>query len=773
MTSVKKKVVIVESPAKCNKIEGFLGPGYKCIASYGHFRQLSNLNNIDIDHQFKPTFELMLSKQQNINKMRQFISQADEVFIATDDDREGEAIGWHICDQFNLPVNKTKRILFHEITKTAILNAIKSPTILNMNTINAQKSRQILDLLVGFIVSPYLWKNITHKSKKGLSAGRCQTPALQIIYDNYKDIKNSPGKMVYSTTGHFTKHNIQFVLNHQYTDKNDVEDYLENSVEFDHVFTRGNERNTTKNPPKPFTTSGLQQTSNTELRISPKETMSICQTLYERGYITYMRTDSTTYCKEFIDKSRSFIKEKWGDEYVNPDIEKLSERGDTKEKRKKGKKGKKEKDTNDNNAQEAHEAIRPTSILREVIEEDVTSKERRVYNLIWRNTVESCMSHGKYLGLTSKISAYDEKEYKFSTEQCVFPGWKIVNGYEEVNEIFNFIKSLKQKQILSYNKIYSKVTLKDVKSHLTEAKLVQLLEEKGIGRPSTFSSLVEKIQERDYVKRENIKGKKMTCIDYELTDNELNEIEHEKEFGNEKNKLVIQSLGIMVMEFLNKNFTSLFEYDYTRNMEIELDKIAKGDSIWHDLCQVCYDEIYRLANPLGDSKKIRYVIDDHHDYIVGKHGPVIKYTNGEEVKFMNVKKTLDVEKIKSGNYTLEEMLEETTTNCLGKYQEEDVYIKKGKYGYFIQYGDNKKSLNDIDKEIHDLTLDDVVKIITIPSNILREINENATIRKSKYGHYIYYKLDTMKKPKFISMNNFKGDFMVCDVKEFDKYLINK
>ena len=330
-------LVIVESPAKCGKIEGFLGPGYKCMASYGHIQQLSNLKNIDMENNFKPTFEYIDAKKMQITKLRKAITESNNVMLATDDDREGEAIAWHICEVFNLSIHHTPRIIFHEITKDAIVRAVNSPTTLNMHIVHAQQSRQILDLIVGYKISPLLWKHISRNSKKGLSAGRCQTPALRLIYDNQKDIDQSPGKKAYNTTGYFTKLNIPFVLNYHHEEK--METFLEESVNFEHKFSCSKPKNTTKKPPIPFTTSTLQQKASNEMNISPKETMAISQKLYEGGYITYMRTDSTTYSKEFLEKTKVYITDKYDNKYVNENIDQLSERKVEKKTTKKKKKG--------------------------------------------------------------------------------------------------------------------------------------------------------------------------------------------------------------------------------------------------------------------------------------------------------------------------------------------------------------------------------------------------------------------------------------------------
>lgn len=758
--SIKNTLVIVESPAKCKKIEGFLGPGYKCVASYGHITTLKGLQDVDIQNNFKPTFKMIESKQQTINRLENLVKHSDQVILATDDDREGEAIAWHICQLFKLPVKTTKRIIFHEITKSAIQKAVGNPTQINMSVVHAQQARQILDIIVGFKISPLLYGYITRKSKTKLSAGRCQTPALRIIYDNQKEIDKSPGKMVYTTTGYFTDKSIPFTLNFQYTEKEKMEEFLENSVDFDYIYNCGKVRNTTKKSPKPFTTSRIQQTANTELRISPKETMSLCQKLYEGGFITYMRTDSEIYSKDFLGLAKGYIERKWGEEYMSSDIETMGEKSIKKGKKKKG---------DDNNAQEAHEAIRPTDVTRTELLDDYSAKEKKMYALIWRNTVESCMATAKYTAITSTISAPENKEYRASSEQVVFPGWKIVGGYEETNPTYGYLKMLKS--IDTYKKIISKVTLKELKQHYTEAKLVQLLEEKGIGRPSTFASLIEKIQERGYVKRDNIKGKKISCVDYELVDEELLETEHQREFGNEKNKLVIQSLGIMVIEFLLQHFGELFEYDYTKNMENELDKIAKNELVWFKLCESCLNDID--TRPFVKERK-QIQLDDNHIYMVGKYGPVIKYTddNGETVKFKNVRKDIDVAKIENGEYKLNDIIEHDNSRCIGKYENNDILIKKGKYGYYAQVGSKSVSLVNSDKDIMEITEKDVIELLSgKDKNILRIISDTISLRKSKHGKYLYYKTPSHKKPEFINLKAFKDDPDTCDLKLLEDYVL--
>jgi len=769
-------LVIVESPAKCKKIESYLGTAYKCIASYGHIQELPGIKNIDIEHNFTPKFQHMATKAQQITKMRTAIKGATQVLLAADDDREGEAIAWHICQVFNLPLT-TKRIIFHEITKGAIERAVQNPGTLNMDMVHAQQARQVLDLLVGYKISPILWQHISRNSKTGLSAGRCQTPALRLVYDNQQDIEASPGKKVYNTTGYFTKLNLGFALNHSFeiigfnTAVNTMENFLEDSVEHNHLYSCSKPKQTTKNPPTPFTTSSLQQKASSELNISPKETMSICQKLYEAGYITYMRTDSSTYCLEFIQKASDYIKDKFGDKYLHDDVNRLSER--KVEKTKKTKKSK--KDDKENSAQEAHEAIRPTDVKMEKVEDSYSSKEKKMYYLIWATTVESCMSPALYQSITAKISAPSEKEYKYSTELANFPGWKIVRGYDKENPEYQFLQTIKNNVIVQYNKIVAKVSVKDLKSHYTEAKLVQLLEERGIGRPSTFSSLIEKIQERGYVKIDNVKGKKIKCIDYELIKNELEEIEDEREFGNEKKKLVIQPLGVLVLEFIIKHFDKLFDYEYTKNMEEALDTISKGNKVWYTLCGECLTDIDECSKDLKMVDKKMIKIDEHHVFMIGKYGPVIKKDVGGVTSFVNCKKDLDMTKLENGEYSLGELVEQQSTNAIiGKYNGQDVILKKGKFGNYITFGDEKKSLNGITKDMSELTMEDIIPIIekkiTLNANMIRVINSDISIRSGKFGHYIFYKTEKMTKPKFIKLKAFKGDYNTCPEEEIEKYV---
>ena len=821
-------LIIVESPAKCEKIEKMLGQGYKCIASYGHIQQLNSLKDIDISNNFKPTFTPMESKQPQINKIKKLITSnnCSEVILASDDDREGEGIAWHICSLFNLPVETTKRIVFHEITESAIKAAVKNPRTLDMDMVNAQQGRQILDLLVGFKISPSLWQNISH-TKKGLSAGRCQTPAVRLIYDNQKDIDNSPGKKVYNTTGYFTDQNLPFVLNHTYDNEEKMVDFLEKTVEHVHVLSCDKTKDSVRKAPQPFTTSMIQQTASNELHISPKETMEICQKLYECGHITYMRTDSKVYSKEFIAKANLWIIEKFGASFETPesllhiweeikmseerkddvtdnkDKDNKEEKGEEKDKKPKKEKKVNEKEKNEKPikepkkskkaqekekekekeekekslAQEAHEAIRPTNVKLEALTEDCgdfSSKEARLYKLIWRNTVESCMSDALYKTFNTKITAPEEYEYRYLTEQVVFPGWQLVSdSYEKINPIYIYLQNIK-KGAINYKKITSKLTMKDLKSHYTEAKLVQLLEQKGIGRPSTFASLVEKIQERGYVAKENIKGKTITCTDFELENDEITEIESQREFGNEKGKLVIQPTGIIVLEFLLKTYPVLFEYEYTKEMEDVLDSIAKGNTKYHELCRKCLEEIEKSSVEIARDNKEDIKIDNMHTYMIGKHGPVIKCLNVDgKTTFKSVKKDIDITALRNGDYQIADIVEsENLMRRLGAYKEEDLFLKKGKFGLYVVWGENKKSVSAIGICEADITMEDVIGIIEQPANcnLVRKLTEDLSIRKGPKGEYVFYKTPKMKKPAFYKLNGFYDDYKTCELGAIVKWI---
>ena len=804
-----KYLVIVESPAKCKKIEKYLNDNddlhiYEVVATMGHITQLTSLKNIDIENNFTPSYDLIEAKKKNTELIRKKIKEFDEVILSCDPDREGEGIAANICEVFNLDIHTTKRVTFNEITETAIVAAMKNPRTLDQNLVRAQQTRQILDLIVGYKISPMLWKFITKHSVNSLSAGRCQTPALKIIYDNQQENNQTKEQLIYNTTGYFTSMNIPFELNKQFLSEEDTTDFLHGSSTFQHIYSCSEPIKVYKKQPDPFTTSRIQQVASNEFHFSPKETMRLCQNLYETGYITYMRTDSKTYSKEFIETVKDHVIRNYpeGEKYIYENIDALvtgrinpdtidqnakpqSRENKTKITKKTNKRTNNTKDTQTKLTQDAHEAIRPTNISLFELPDKIDSKERKLYKLIWTNTLESCLTSAVFSAIKATISAFHNTNFYYTSEKIYFPGWLIVTKkYNTDVKEFQHLQMMKQNDPIPYKKIISKFAIKGLKQHYTEARLVQLLEDKGIGRPSTFSSLVDKIQERGYVKKEDIKGKTMEGKDYELENGDIFEEESKREIGNEKNKLVIQPLGIIVMEFLEKHFLSLFNYDYTKNMEDDLDKISKGEKVWYDVCKECNDQVEMLVNGLKDESKLEVQIDESHSYVVGKYGPVIKQTEiidgKKHTNFKPVKKDITIQQVENGEVTLENMIDTTIEkkkSVLGNHDGHDVIIQKGKFGLYITWGENSKTLKDLgNRPIENITFDEVKKYLEEGSNLIREINSAMSIRKGPKGDYLFHKNSKMKKPQFLDIKNFykeeKEDYKKCDISILKKWIQN-
>jgi DNA topoisomerase-1 len=373
-----------------------------------------------------------------------------------------------------------------------------------------------------------------------------------------------------------------------------------------------------------------------------------------------------------------------------------------------------------------------------------------------------------------------------------FPGWKIVkNKFSTDSKEFQYLQTIKQNQAIKYNKVVSKVTIKNVKMHFTEARLVQLLEDKGIGRPSTFSTLIDKIQDRGYVKKEDVKGKTIIVKDYELENDEISEVEATREFGNEKNKLVLQPLGKIVMEFLDKHFLDLLNYDFTREMEEELDNISKGTHVWTELCKTCNDKLDSIITQVKETQKSKFEIkiDETHVYTIAKYGPVIKCVEKVDGKktttYKSIKKNMEIDmnKLENGGYTLEDLVEndsekqaKTAANQinLGKYEDNDVILKKGKFGLYVTCGEVSKTLKQLgNRPIESIQLDEVLPLLEEGSNMVREVSPNISIRKSKRGDYIFFKTPKMKKPKFFALKEFEEDYKTCDMDVLKSWLNEK
>jgi DNA topoisomerase-1 len=651
--------------------------------------------------------------------------------LALDGDREGEGIAYHVCSVFNLDIAKTKRIIFNEITEKALTKAVANPTTINMDIVRAQQARQIMDLLVGFKLSPTLWKHVSKENS--LSAGRCQSPALKLIYDNQKDINCSEEMKIYNTTGYFTSKNICFELNKKFESDKEVQLFLKETSTFSHIYNFSGPVKSIKKQPEPFTTSRIQQVASNELHYSPKDTMKICQDLYEGGYITYMRTDSKIYSAEFIDSVKKYITTNFEERYISKNIHELSFKKETKEKnmeekKETKKKVKEEKETKpDSLTQDAHEAIRPTDIFLKDLPEDLSSKERKMYKLIWTNTLESCMPPAIYNAITANITAAQNTTFSYRSEQVDFAGWKIVNNKLDEDIFYQFLQTMKPNLVVAYKKILSKVTLKNTKSHYSEARLVQLLEENGIGRPSTFSMLVDKIQEKEYVKKQDIKGKEIECKDFELdTDKIVKELMVKREFGNEKGKLVIQPLGIIVAEFLERYFGNLINYEFTKQMEDDLDRIANKEIVWHETCGKCNDKINECLTELGET-----VTDSRPN--------------------SNIKDAI-----------------------IGNYEGHAVTLKKGKFGLYVTWGENSKTLKELgNRPVESITFEEIEKFLDEGSNNMREVSPNLSIRRSKKGFYVFFKTTKMKKPQFYDLNGFKEDYKTCELDVLKSWIKEK
>jgi DNA topoisomerase-1 len=598
------------------------------------------------------------------------------------------------------------------------------------------------------------------------------------------DIKSSPGKIVYNTTGIFTNLNLTFELNKQFTTTDEIRDFLEKCKCWGFLCSTTSPKKVIKKAPEPLTTSSLQQLASNELHMSPKDTMKHAQQLYEAGYITYMRTDSKKYSNEFIDSVKTYILNAHGEKYISQNIDSLIVGNKTEDEPSKKTIAQQKSIPA---PQEAHEAIRPVNVNIKAVNiqettTDLLAKSIKLYELIWKRTLESCMPSAQYNSVSAKITAPEDREFVYKTEQPIFLGWQIIDGIEQVanDKNYQYITTLKQNVSMSPKKIDAKFTMNELKSHYTEARLVQLLEEKGIGRPSTFASLIDKIQERKYVEKQNITGKEIECIDFSLNNNLITEITAKREFGNEKNKLVIQPLGIIVIEFLLSKFDAFFNYEYTKLMEDSLDRIANGKTKWNSLCDDCFNELTNITKDLQDLKKFSIEIDNEHTLIIGKHGPVVKCINSKDPKkitFLAVKKNLDLEDIKQKPHlTLEDVIDNTTTttnkDAIGKYKGQDLFIKKGKYGVYAQWGKETKSLKEdlASTPIEEIEYIDVIRYLdkdtildpTKPVGLVRELNKHISIRTGKYGDYIFYKKPRATKPEFLKLNGFDSDYKKCD-----------
>jgi DNA topoisomerase-1 len=706
-------------------------------------------------------------KKAHLKKMLAVISTfpKQNIILATDHDREGEAIAWHICEVFDLPPETTSRIVFHEVTKAALLKAIESPRTIDMNMVRAQQARQVLDLLVGFSVSPLLW---TYVNNNSLSAGRCQTPALRLVYENDLVARDKENKSAqkHKVSACFFPQNLMFDLDKEFETPEDVKKFLSLSTKHEHKFFAHPQKLSERSPPKPFNTSAILQAANNTLHMGAKETMACCQTLYQLGHITYMRTENRKYSPIFIDVASTYISKQWTEKHVNPQLLELH---------------------GNNDSTNPHEAIRVTNILmRDIVLIGANDNKHvsKVYKLIWQNTVQSCMAPAIFNTLPLEVDAPDNHKYKHTLELPKFKGFLDAIETKETStlvtpQLFSSMSMRSQTaRTIQYNYIQTTVGFTNKHSRYTEASLISKLEDMGIGRPSTFSMLVDIIQTRKYVNKTDIAGTKQKCLEYMLRsgDKEPTEKTCEKTMGAEHNKLVIDPIGIVAIEFLIKHFECLFSYNYTKEMEERLDQVATGQELWYKVCEDCYRDMKQQIKSITKGEKKVYALADNDNYVLvfckatssNKNSFVMKEKNTGLYKTVKRDFKFDMEKLEAGAYKYEE-LAEIEDRILGTWNKYEIKLKVGKYGPYLEYGDQiHVSLKQpLDKSLDKIELEDVVSHLEKES-VLRVLTPELSIRKSKYGAYIFYKTEKMKKPKFFDLKKF--DFETCETQEVVEWI---
>ena len=721
---MNKTLLIFESPAKCKKVEGYLGKGYICKASFGHIRDLAKKNlSIDIENGFKPSYEQLKDKKKVINELKKAAKEAKEVLIATDLDREGEAIGYHITHVLGLDPKKTKRLVFNEITKKAMIHAVEHPRTLDINLFNAQQARRISDRLVGYLTTPLLWKELNNNS---LSAGRCQTPALNLIYDREKLIDQFQSNNYYSFSGSFSSKYIDFDASHpKQIDKDTCIKYLEHSKKKDFKLTKIGKKDSLHKPSPPFTTSSLQQTVSSRFGISPKKCMEIAQKLYESGKITYMRTDSLQLSEECKADAMQYIQNKYGDEYHS--LNDYTARSQ--------------------NAQEAHEAIRPVHIQDKHVEMD--EPYRKIYHLIWKRTIASQMSACKKKLITLYLDVDNPKieiPMEAPLETIEFLGHRILYDNpdditSENKDIESLVEDIGHTKMVPYNKLLGTEKVTKSKTRYTEASLIKTLETEGIGRPSTFSTIINNIQDRGYVEKRSQKGiEKEFCI-YTLEHNKetIDNSSKKGKIDDEKNKLFITELGRTVLQLLYQHFDSIFHYEFTSSIETKLDLVANGTLKWNKVVKDLYDsfsdkliELNIQTNPSNkhqSKRKIGQLSDKDVFVYKGKFGPVAQIGSGDDIQFVKIPKEMNINSI-----TIESIQQLSMyPKELGKYKDHIVKLNHGKFGFYINYnGKNYSIPGDIGKEC---TIDNIADIITKEKTAIKQFSNGIIVNEGKYGPY--------------------------------------
>ena len=730
------KLVIVESPAKCKKIQGYLGKDFIVMSSKGHFRDLEKKKlGIDIEDNFKPTYMIMDDKKSVVNDLKKAFKKCDGLVLAADQDREGEAIAWHLNEVLNKGKSNSERIVFNEITKTALVNAVKNPTKINTNMFYAQQARRVIDRIVGFLISPMLWKNIqsSYKKGQGLSAGRVQSVVNKLIIERENNINNFEKKGYYNLVG-----NLEFnenVIPIKYIKTKDLLDYEKNVKPiFDLTKTEKfivkeiKKKEKKENAKAPYITSTLQQEAHNKLNMNSKQTMLIAQKLYESGLITYMRTDSIVISDDALKEIKEQVLSLYGEKYYKENKFK----------------------TKSKNAQEAHECCRVTDIKLQSLDKNKYSNEEfRLYDLIWKKTISSQMSPMIKDVLDVIINL---KDYEFNSvyEKIKFDGYMKVYNVNKDSKNDSLLK-LKKKSILDFVDFSAEQKFTTPEARYNDSSLVKKLEDLGIGRPSTFSNMVNSVLDKNYAVIKDNPGIELDINNHYLKKDEYSCKKSVMKYGNDKSKITPTQMGIIVNDYLDKYFNQIINYDFTALMENELDKVSSGEHIWTTIVSDCYNKIkVSIDNSPKKIVKDEYnnvlgINPTNNKYIsvyIGQYGPVIKeYSDNSSIKprFVSIK-DIDIKSL-----TLEQAIEMLKYPYkIGEYNDIDIYIDKGRYGLYVKYNKKNYSIPDLDES--NIDCDSVIEIIKIKMNsnsgVIREINDKISIYNGPYGPYIKYNKKT-------------------------------
>ena len=736
-----KNLVIVESPAKAGTIQKFLGKDFIVKSSFGHIRDLNESGlSIDVEHGFKPEYVIPADKKKVVAELKKAAKSASMVWLASDEDREGEAISWHLFDTLGLDENRTRRIVFHEITKNAILHAIENPRNIDMSLVDAQQARRILDRLVGFELSPVLWRKIQPK----LSAGRVQSVALRLVVDREREILGFNKEQYYKVSALFHPEGtpegtlVKASLDRRFPDMDSARDFLERCVGARFAISGIEKKEGSKTPAAPFTTSTLQQEAARKLRLSVSQTMSIAQKLYEHGLITYMRTDSTNLSSLAIHTAKEFICGHFGEEYSRTRQYKTKAKG----------------------AQEAHEAIRPTYIANTSIEG--TPQEQKLYELIWKRTVASQMSDARILRTDIKVSG-DKGNEKFDVQasQVLFDGFlKLYNestDEPQQDDETVILPEMHIGDIMTADSISAECKFTSAPSRYSEATLVKKLEELGIGRPSTYAPTISTLTKgRGYIVKGDKPGEKHNVTNLMLRNGEISSSSATETIGAEKGRLLPQDIGMIVTDYLVKNFGGILDYGFTANVEKDFDKIAEGDMQWSNVISEFYGPFHSKIQETLSNQEYSHVsrelgVDPKDGKTLtakyGKYGPYVQKGDGDDKAYANLAPNQLIESI-----TLEEALKLfELPRTVGQYEGIDIICTKGRFGPYIKYGDKNISLPRGADPLK-VSLEQCIGIITESQNkpakeIISEFAGGIQVINGNYGPYIKYDGGNYRIPK--------------------------